>query len=354
MKRFVIGFVIVCLVALWGFAKYRTSYLHLQDANGGKVKKVLHLFAMSDYFPEKVIKDFEEKNNCVVRYDNFSSNEELLAKLQAGASGYDVIVPSDYMMRALVAGKLVRVLDRELLPNFSNIGNDFINVPYDPGSRYSVPYTWGTTGLIYNKKFVKAPITSWNVLFEKQYAGHISLLDDEREVLGAMLQRLGFSMNTDSKQELAEAQKELIKLKPSIRLFASDPKQHILSGDVWIAHIYSGDARQVIRDNPDLAYVTPLEGGTLWVDIMAIPVKASQPELAHQFINNILEGAVAKQITEQLLYSSPNDQLEKLIPDADLKPSYRKKLSQSHLEFLKDLGAQSERWDQLWTEAKSH
>jgi spermidine/putrescine transport system substrate-binding protein len=350
MKKTLTFLLVILIAGLWAFTKYRSARLEVQNT---APKRTLHLFAMSDYFPEKVIKDFEAKNNCEVRYDNFSNNEELLAKLQAGAEGYDVIVPSDYVVRALIAGKLITELDKSKLSNYKNLAKDFVEVPYDPGSRFSVPYTWGTTGLIYNTKFVKKPIESWNALFQKEYSGHISLLDDEREVLGAMLHKQGYSNNSTKKSELEEAQKLLIKLKPSVRLFASDPKQHILSGDVWIAQIYSGDAQILMRSNPELKYVTPKEGGTVWIDTMAIPQKAHNVDLAHAFINNILDAQVGHDITEALGYSSPNKAAESMISEEVLKPSYLKKIQVGHLEFLKDLGADSEKWDQLWTEAKT-
>jgi spermidine/putrescine transport system substrate-binding protein len=233
------------------------------------------------------------------------------------------------------------------------LAKDFVQVPYDPGSRYSVPYTWGTTGLIYNSKYVKENVDSWDVLFKKEYAGHISLLDDEREVLGAMLQKLGYSSNTANKNQLSEAQKLLIKLKPSIRLFASDPKQHLLSGDLWIAQIYSGDAQQVMKTNPELRYVTPKEGGVIWIDTLAIPVKPANVDLAYAFINMILDPSVDALITQQLLYSSPNQASDPLIAEEKLRSSSIRKISVGRLEFLKDLGTDGEVWDQLWTEAKS-
>jgi spermidine/putrescine transport system substrate-binding protein len=322
---------------------------------GADQKRVLYLFAMSDYFPAEVIKAFEEKNNCTVKYDNFSNNEELLAKFQAGAQGYDLIVPSDYMVQALVAGGFLQPLDKSKLPHLKNLAPEFQNVPYDPNSEFTVPYTWGTTGLVFNAKFVNAPADSWSVLFDKAYAGHISLLDDEREVLGAMLHKVGFSSNTSDKGELAQAQKLLIELKPNVRLFASDPKQHLLSGDIWIAHIYSGDAHQVTNSNPELKYVVPKEGGNIWIDTLAIPKGAQNTDLAHAFIDNILDATAAKQITEELLYSSPNAAIENLLEDSSLRPSYLKSIkTTSRLEFLKDLGAESEHWDRLWTEAKAH
>lgn len=318
-------------------------------------KQVLHLYAMSDYFPDQVIKDFEEKNNCEVRYDNFSSNEELLAKLQAGAVGYDVIVPSDYMVRALIKSNLLLELDKTKLSHLNNLSGGFVTAPFDSGNHYSVPYTWGTTGLAYNSKHVTGTVDSWNVLFDPKYKGHISLLDDEREVLGAMLYKLGFSINTTSKDQLIQAKKLLVSLKPSVRVFASDAKQHLLSGDVWIAHMYSGDAHQVMKTNPEVKYITPKEGAVVWIDTLAIPKGAKNVDLAHAFINMILDTPAAKEITEQLLYSSPNNSLEKKVAE-DLRPSYLAKMQAkvSHLEFLEDLGAGTEMWDQLWTEAKSN
>jgi spermidine/putrescine transport system substrate-binding protein len=351
VKKLLTFGLVIAIAAIWAFAKYQSARLELEDASSHK--RTLHLFAMSDYFPTNIITEFEKKNNCEIRYDNFSSNEELLAKLQAGATGYDIIVPSDYMVQALIAGKLIGELDKKQIPNFKNLAKDFVQVPYDPGSRYSVPYTWGTTGLAFNTKFVKGDVNSWDVLFKKEYAGHISLLDDEREVLGAMLQKLGFSSNTSNKKELEAAQKMLIDLKPHVRLFASDPKQHLLSGDIWIAQIYSGDAQQVMKTNPEIHYITPKEGGVIWIDTMAIPLHATSPDLAYAFINNILDPQVDALVTEQLIYSSPNQAAEPLIADERLRANYIRKISVGRLEFLRDLGSDGELWDRLWTEAKS-
>lgn len=316
--------------------------------------RTLYLYAMSDYFPADVIQSFEKANNVTVKYDNFSNNEELLAKLQAGGGGYDLIVPSDYIVQALIAEKLIQPLDKSVVPNLKNISADFLNKPYDPQSEYTVPYTWGTTGIVYNSKHVKNEVDSWNVLFDEKYAGHISLLDDTREVLGAMLRTLGHSTNSTDKEQLEAAQKRLVELKPRVRLFASDPKQHLLSGDVWIAHIYSGDAQQVVRSNPDLKYIVPKEGGVIWIDNLAIPAGAKNADLAHAFINTILETENAKAITQELGYSTPNAAIENLIEDKTLRASHVKNLGTDKLEFLKDLGAEAETWDRLWTEAKAH
>jgi spermidine/putrescine transport system substrate-binding protein len=249
--------------------------------------KTLHLFAMSDYLPEEVIKSFEKKFNAKVKYDNFSNNEELLAKFQSGAKGYDVIIPSDYMVKALTEGGYLSDLDHSKIPNLKNIAKEFVDAPFDPNNKHTVPYTWGTTGLVYNSKLIKETITSWKQLEDPKYKGKIALLDDSREVFGAMLHTTGHSSNSTKSEDLKAAQSELIKIKPAVRLFSSDPKQHVLSGDIWIAHIYSGDAFQINKKKPELKYVVPTEGATVWVDTLAIPKTAKNPELAHEFLTFI-------------------------------------------------------------------
>ncbi len=344
--------VVVTLVLALALVLSQTMKSRNSPTHGSQ--KVLTLYAMSNYFPSLVISNFEKTYNCKVRYDNFSNNEELLAKLQAGVSGYDVIVPSDYSVRILIGSRLLLPLDKTKIPNVKNVASEFANAPYDESGTFTVPYAWGTTGLIYNKQHVPDTVNSWDILFDKKYAGHVSLLDDQREVMGALLHKLGFSTNSMNEKELKEAKQLLIDLKKNIRLFSSDPKQHLLSGDIWIAHIYSGDARQVMRGKTQFEYVTPKEGGTIWADTLAIPANAKNPDLAHQFLNYILDQTVAKTTTEEILYSSPNASLEDSALEDFLKPSYLKKLPMTQLEYLQDLGAAGSVLNQLWIEAKSY
>lgn len=315
--------------------------------------KELNIFAFSDYFPEPLLRSFEQKHGIKVRYDVYSSNEELLAKLQAGATGYDLIVPSDYMVRTLIQLNLVQELNKEKIKNLENLAPEFQDNSYDPGAKFSVPYTWGTTGLIYDATKVKTPPESWQDIFKPEYAGRISLLDDVREVMGAMLRLEGHSANTTDQAALKLAQERLKKLKPSIKLFSSDPKQHVLNGDIWIAHVYSGDANQLMRENPNLKYVVPNEGGVIWIDNFAIPKSAPNPEMAHAFIDEMLNPETAKAITEELLYASPNQAIEKLLAEEDLLPRQIKKMKKGQLEFLEDLGTTTEYIDQLWSEARA-
>ncbi|OQW49371.1 MAG: hypothetical protein A4S09_12120 [Proteobacteria bacterium SG_bin7] len=327
--------------------------LHARESVNSK-QPILTLYAMSNYFPDSVIKSFETLQNCKVRYDNFSNNEELLAKLQAGVTGYDVIVPSDYTVRLLIAGNHLMELDRNLVPNRKNIATDFLNAPYDPSNKYTVPYSWGTTGLIYNTKMVKEEVDSWDVLFQNEYAGHISLLDDQREVMGALLKKLGHSDNTQNSEEVIQAKELLIKIKSKVRVFSSDPRQHLLSGDIWIAHSYSGDARQITKTNPEFRFVMPKEGGVIWADTLAIPRGAKNVILAHAFINHVLDAQNAQITADELRYSSPNAAIESMVEIDFLKPSYIRKLPLKNLEYLEDLGDATPIWNQLWIEAKSY
>jgi len=313
----------------------------------------LNLYAMSEYFPDIVIKEFEQKFNAKVRYDNFSNNEELLAKLQAGASGYDVIVPSDYMIMALIKNGLIQRLRASHIPNLKNLGSDFKNLPYDKSGEYSVPYMWGTTGIVYNSKFVKDPSESWDLLFKSEYKGRISLLEDVREALGMAMHKLGYSGNSKNKKEIHQAEVLLAKLKPNVRIFTADPKQHLQSEDIWIAQTYSGDAMMTSRSKPELKYIVPREGATLWIDNLAIPSGARNPELAHEFINFILEPRIAEILAKALLYSSPNESAEDLIENEILRASYIKKIKNPKLELLSDLGPDMHLWDDAWTKIKS-
>ena len=347
-KTALFGAVVVALVA----GASALLWLRPQRGASAGARPTLHLYAMSNYFPADLLKEFENRHGCEVRYDNFASNEELLAKLQAGATGYDVIVPSDYMVTALIDSKLIRELDKSKLPNAANLAPTFATAPFDPGNKYAMPYTWGTSGLAYDSTKVAGPIDSWSVLFDKKYAGKISLLDDGREALGAMLKLQGYSVNTLDRAELRKAQAKLMELKPSVRLFSSDAKQSLESGDIWIAHIYSGDAQQLVRDKPNFRYVVPKEGAVTWIDTLAIPKTAPNPDLAHAFIDFILEPDTAVALTDALRYGSPNAKAESRIPDPSLRAG---RLAQAggKLEFLKDLGDQSAVWDQLWAQVKS-
>ncbi len=351
-----LSFILIAAAAI-ALVSYATrSKGTVATVSGGGVDNLpreLNLYAMSNYFPDEVLRDFESKHNAIVRYDNFSNNEELLAKLQAGATGYDVIVPSDYMVTALIANHLLLKLDTIKIPNLTNIGADFRKLDYDKTGEFSVPYMWGTTGIVYNSKFVKNPTENLELFFKAEYKGRVALLEDAREAIGVAMRKLGYSGNSRSHTEVSKAAEVLIKLKPNVRIFTAEPKQHLQSEDVWIAQAYSGDAMTASRAKPELKYFVPKEGATLWIDNFAIPAGARSVDLAHEFINFILEPQIAAKLAQGLLYSTPNAGADLLIADEYLKASHIKVVKHSKVELLKDLGPDMQVWDDAWTKIKS-
>ncbi len=352
LKSFVNILIVFIVVGLWCLLKI-TIY-HKRAAEGASRKvRTLYLYSLNNYFPDEIVKAFEKENNCHVQYDTFSSNEELLAKMQGGASGYDVLIPSDFIVKALIASDLISPLDKSLLPNAKNIAPEFLNVPYDPESKFTVPYKWGTTGFIYNTQRISENLESWNDVFKPKFAGKISIFDDEREALGLHLQNLGYSANSTDMRELRQAQKLMMERKPMIRVFSTDPRQLLLTNDVWISQLFSGDAMQINRENKNFKYVIPKEGGIFWIDAMAIPKDAKNKDLSYAFINFILRPEIELINVRTLFYSSPNKGLESSDLNPFLKASFIKKLDFKHLEFIKDIGIDGQKWDLIWTEIKS-
>ncbi|MGI9049467.1 MAG: polyamine ABC transporter substrate-binding protein, partial [Rubrobacteraceae bacterium] len=254
--------------------------------SGGNSKQ-LNLYNWSDYVAKSTIPGFEKKYKVNVTQDFFGSNEELLAKLQAGGVGYDVIVPSDYMVAIMAKSDVIQKLDMSKIPNFKNVGQEFKKPPYDPKNEYTVPYQWGTTGILYNKKKV-GKIETWDPLWDPKYRGKIAMIDDVRETLGAALYRRGYSVNTTDPKKLKEAEDELKKQKPLLRgYFAStEVRPLVVNGDVLLGHVYSGDGFTAVIDNKDLDYIIPQPAANRWTDDMAIPKGAPHSDLAYKFVNS--------------------------------------------------------------------
>jgi spermidine/putrescine transport system substrate-binding protein len=257
----------------------------------------LNFYNWSYYVADNTISDFEREYGVRVRYDNYSSNSELLAKLQAGASGYDVTVPSDYMVQIMVNLNLLQPLRFENIPNFENLDERFRNLPFDPENRYSIPYQWGTTGIGINTRFVSEVVDSWDILWDERYRGRISILDDMRSGMVPALKRLGYSVNTRNAEELRQARDLMIEQKSLVRTYSSETYMDLLkSGDIWIAHGWSGDIFQVTKENPDVIFIIPKEGSYAWVDNLVIPRGAPNRTTAEAFINYLLRPDVSAAI----------------------------------------------------------
>lgn len=316
----------------------------------------LNFYNWSYYIAEETIPDFQTEFGVRVRYDNFSSNSELLAKIQAGASGYDLIVPSDYMVEIMIAQNMLQPLNTQNIPNLQHLDERFRNMPFDPENLYAVPYQWGTTGLGINTRYVREAIDSWDVLWDPAYAGRISVLDDMRSGLVPALKRLGFSVNTRDERELAAARDLMFEQKAMVRTYSSETYIDLLkSGDVWIAQGWSGDIFQVMKENPDIIFVIPKEGSYIWVDTMVIPKGAPNKTTAEAFINYILRAEIGAAISNYTGYSSPNRAALPLIDEELLlnETMYPPQEILDRLEFMHDVGSATLLYNRMWNEIKA-
>jgi spermidine/putrescine transport system substrate-binding protein len=324
---------------------------------GGPEEKQLNLYNWSDYVAKSTLPNFQKQTGIKVTQDYFSSNEELLAKLQAGGTGYDVIVPSDYMVSIMIKSDILEPLDMSKIPNFKNVGDNYKGLPYDPKNEYSVPYQWGTTGILYNKKELGTLEPSWEPMWDPANEGKIGMLNDPRETPGAALYKLGYSVNTTSKEQLDEAEAELKKQKPLLRGYfdSTQNRPSVINGDLWLGHVFSGDAFLALSSNEDLDYMIPEPAATRWTDNMAIPKGAEHPDNAHKFINYILGAKTGAALSNYTYYNTPNEAALPMIDDA-LKnlPGYQLRSSVfERLQIIEDVGRATREYTNLFTSVKS-
>jgi spermidine/putrescine transport system permease protein len=315
----------------------------------------LNLYIWSNYIAPETLRRFEQRHGVRVNVDLYDTNEALLAKIQAGNAPYDVICPSNYIVEILLAEGRLRPLDHSALSHASNLDPRFLDRAFDPGNRHSVPYFWGTCGIGYLRSRV-GEVDSWAALWDARFAGRVLMLDDPRETLGAALLRLGASLNTRHRGLLSRAQRLLIDQKPLVRTYDSANYHDVLaSGDVWLAQGWNGQFAKAMEQNPDIAYVLPREGASLFIDSLAIPRAAPHPDLAHAFIDFTLAAEVAAEICRSMGYSSPNRAAMPLLPERVRRnPAvFPPQDAWARLELIEDLGETTQVYDRLWTEVKS-
>lgn len=278
----------------------------------------INFFNWADYMDPDILTQFQEECGVTVNQDIFSSNEDLIAKLQAGNSGYDLVVPSDYAVQILVERGLLRELDFANIPNFANIKASQLGLFYDPENVYSIPYQWGVTGIAYNTTYFDPAPTSWAVLFEADQAcenrGFASLLDDERETIGAALKYLGYSYNDTDPAHHQEVIDLLTASKECLAGYNSDNyNQTLASEEVTIAHGWSGAIALARSENENIAFVIPQEGGAIWQDNLTIPVDAPNAYTAEVFLNYLLDAEIGAQLSNYTYYFTPNQASEPLL-----------------------------------------
>jgi spermidine/putrescine transport system substrate-binding protein len=319
----------------------------------------LHLYTWADYSHEDLYKRFTERTGIEVIADVYDSNETMLAKVQAGGGRqYSIIYPSDYMVKQMIELTLLTEIDHSRLQGLEQLRDKWQSPPYDPDNAHSIPVSWGTTGFIYNSEVLKVAPEDWDYLWENQeaLAGKINLLDDVREVLGATLKSLGYSYNSTDPKELEEAYQKLRALKPAIASFKSFGwEDSLIAGDLVLSMTYSILGNLLPADNPQLKYVIPTSGSSVWTDTMVIPKTAPNVDAAYAWVNFMLEPETAAFAVEKLSFATPSQAAFDLLPNefkenTNLFPTAE---MLAKCEGIASVGDTIDLYDKYWTELKS-
>jgi spermidine/putrescine-binding protein len=281
----------------------------VSDGSGGASEKMkLYVLSWGDYIDEDVLTEFIDAHPEIeMHYDTTTSNEEMLIQVQNDSSIYDVCVPSDYTISKMVKMDLLQPLDFGKIPDFENIDPAFLGKEFDPDNDYSVPYLWGTLGIVYNRTMVSKPVDSWEILWDSDYSKQIIMYDSVRDTVAVALKKLGYSMNSTDPDEIARAEAELIRQKPLVLAYlVDDIRDRMINGSAALGVMYAGDAITCIEENPDLAYVIPKEGSNIWFDNLVLMKRSPNAEAAHIFINYLCDPDVARRNSEYIGYSTPN------------------------------------------------
>lgn len=315
--------------------------------------KELNLFAWSEYVPQGVLDAFTAETGIKVNYETFASGEEMLAKLIAGGTAYDLIQPPDYIAEALIKNKLLVPINFARVPNFRHILPEYKGMPHDPEQRFTVPYMTGTVGIVVNTDRIKTPIRGIKDLFAPANKGRIVVVDDGRELVTAALYVLGRSLNDITPETLAQTRPLLAEWFQAIKLFDSDsPKTALLNGDVDLGYVWGGEAATLWNEDKKFKYVLPSEGAHMFVDVLAIPVGAKNLDSAHAFIDFVLRPEISKQISDEFPYTNPNGEARKLLSDeqranpASYPPTQK-------LDTFRHLGETGALIDELVTDLKN-
>lgn len=318
----------------------------------------LVVYNWAEYIPDGVLADFEKETGIKVEYSTYENNEVMYSKLKIQkGKGYDIVVPSTYLVSKMRDEGLLQKVDKTKLSNFKNLMPDLLNKPYDPNNDYSVPYLWGSTGIGVNSEEIDpSTVSKWADLWDTKWKNKLLLVDDVREAFGMALQKNGHSVNTKNPDEIKQAYEDLQKLMPNVRVFNADaPREPFLAGDVNLGMIWSGEANMAQKENDKIQYIYPKEGSGFWVDSLTIPAGAENVENAHKFIDYMLKPEVGKKVVEQLGYSTPNKEVKALVetklqnnpiifPPSDIL---------SKAEFQQDVGDAIKLYNDYWEKLKT-
>lgn len=319
------------------------------------------IYNWGEYIDPEVLDMFEEETGIQVIYEEFETNEIMYPKIQSGAIAYDLVCPSDYMIQKMIQNDLLQPLNFDNIPNAKNIGQVYYEKSrqFDPDNQYSIPYCWGTVGILYNTKMVEEPIDSWTVLWDTQYKDNILMQDSVRDAFAVALKTLGYSLNSTSIHELTQAKDLLVQQKPLVQAYVIDQvRDKMIGNEASIGVIYSGEAIYTQTENPDLAYVVPKEGSNMWIDSWVMPKNAPNKENAEKFLDFLCRPEIALMNFEYITYSTPNEKARELIEDPAIRNSeiaFPGDSILSRCETFTYLGEDADEvYNQLWREVKSN
>lgn len=318
---------------------------------------ILYVYNWGEYIDPALLKKFEKKYGIRVILETFDSNESMLAKIKNGGTHYDIAVPSEYAIQKMKEEKLLIPIDHKKLPNLKNINPDFMNLDFDKGNKYSIPYFWGTVGILYNPDKTKGiDFSRWDSLWDPRLKNNVLIVDGAREALGFSLNSMGESLNETNPQKLEKAEQKLEKLGPNVKGVVGDEiNTMMVQKEADVAVVWSGMGADIMTENENLDFVVPKEGSNLWFDNMVIPNTAQNVDGAHKFINFLLDAKIGKQNTEWVGYATPNTASYKLLDKETREDErfYPSKAVQEKLEVYEDLGFENiKRYNELFLKFK--
>lgn len=341
--------ILLCFSGIYAFMGNKT--LHKQQ---------VIVYNWGEYIDPDVLTQFTQETGIQVVYDEFETNETMYPKVEAGAVAYDLVCPSDYMIKRMLDQGLLAKINFDNVPNMKYIGKHYLEQSreFDPTNEYSIPYTWGTVGILYNKKMVTESVDSWEILWNPKYKDKILMQDSVRDAFAVGLKSLGYSLNSTNKSELEQAKKRLIEQKPLVQAYVIDQvRDKMIGNEAALGVIYSGEAIYTQRENSDLEYVIPKEGSNIWFDSWVIPKNAPNKENAERFLNFLCRPDIALKNFEYITYSTPNEGARELIEDENIKNSkiaFPDMKNLEHCETFQFLGDDMDAfYYKLWREVKS-
>lgn len=339
----------VCGGLFYGNYRLNKSEHHTQ--------KTLVIYNWGDYLDPKLIKKFEHEYGYKVVYETFDSNEAMFSKVKQGGTSYDIAIPSDYMIQKMTAANLLKKLDHKKIKGLSNIDSTFLNLDFDKNNQYSIPYFWGTLGIVYDKRLPQdEKPKEWSDLWNPKLKKKILIVDSARDILGMSLIDLGYSVNSKDNQQLMAAKDHLDKLSPNVKAIVADEiKMYMADNEAQVAVTWSGEANEIMSRNKNMTYVVPKKGSNIWFDNIVIPKTSKNQEGAYDFINFMLKPENAAQNANYIGYATPNKKAKKDLDQEQLKNKelYPDEKLLKKLQVYNDLGMKYiQRYNDLFLEFK--